>query len=550
MKNFLTLFCTIGTLCCSADIKISHQNTVNGLKGQEGGKEFVYLPKDAAIRKDAINFELPQVLEPGIWELDFELFGNWGTRNPNMVFEFDSDAKIAVEAGYFKLNNGVSKNSTILINQTPITKMKMYSTSKRAWDGIGFIELNIRPAAQNLDLINQRFYFEANVDSNGIVDWSENFPEAVYGLKLSDSTVITCNNTNGKTFKTPKTNDVKVFGKFKNLELDNPKIKTISGQRYVDPAIDYKITPLMQACDLNKIEKGTLTLDFDAPPTLPFYPYNKPICFVTSWDDGRDFDYQLADILEKYQVKGTLAMNNHSQILNDIKSFEKRGFEIASHSYSHPHMGNLSPKGCDLEYASMRGLLEEKLGHVVISFVYPFNYQQAYDEQGEYVIRKLKENGFWGARPTSYSRVKTIDKTQNEHILKSDFHFWEKPANVQARLDKARENKAGDFIYLWGHSYELVNGGAERLEENLAILGKQPDIWYATQGEYSIWSFIRRNLTIERKAPKEFEISLPWLNPYLKEQCSIFLLLPSNVTKALWNGKELPITDGYIEVNL
>ena len=57
--------------------------------------------------------------------------------------------------------------------------------------------------------------------------------------------------------------------------------------------------------------------------------------FETSWDDGVESDFRMADLLEKYQLPGIFFIPTITELKEeDIKRLSQR-FDIGGHSTSH-----------------------------------------------------------------------------------------------------------------------------------------------------------------------------------------------------------------------
>ena len=112
---------------------------------------------------------------------------------------------------------------------------------------------------------------------------------------------------------------------------------------------------------------------------MSFNGKNKAITF--SYDDGIAQDIRLIELLNKYGLKSTFNLNsaqlgNHTMIVREGKDihFNKiakediktvyAGHEIASHTFTHPHLNNLDMGGIAYEVIKDRELLEEKTGKI------------------------------------------------------------------------------------------------------------------------------------------------------------------------------------------
>lgn len=55
-----------------------------------------------------------------------------------------------------------------------------------------------------------------------------------------------------------------------------------------------------------------------------------------------------------------------------VRRLDSSGFQIGSHSMSHPWLAEISPKDCLRELVGSRKILEDKLGHEVVHLAYPY----------------------------------------------------------------------------------------------------------------------------------------------------------------------------------
>lgn len=544
MSRFLPLFfgCMLAGSLAAAPA-LDAEKATGGAKVSENGKTVALLPADGTM-KDRVTIPLSEPLTPGMWIGEFELFG---PRNfsPNVIMSFDGGAGfdcyfLPLRGGFFTMKAGF-----VLDKEARNLTMRFGWLRKKA--GIGLAKATFRPATAQ-DFANLPVFMEVPV-TGGEFKLPAGLPYGVYRYDFPKNTRAVFRCADGAEIRTPsfKTVTVAAPDVVSGKLLDSDFSGTIRVERYLErgsvPAIAGKIIP---AIDRTNPETGTLVLTGGngAAPQFVTYPGDKPIALVTSWDDGQKMDAKLTDMLSRYQIRGTLAMNRHSPIIPELKDYEKRGFEIASHSWSHPFLPLSSPERCKAEADNMRIFLEQQLGHPVISFVFPFNYAPAYDKKGDYVLRSLRDAGFWAARVTSTGTTH-LDTLQEPLTLTPDFHFAAGPDRVRRRLEAARQEKPGAMIYLWGHSYELANGGDAKLDSVLKVLTAQPDVWYATQGEFSLWHLLRRGTVIRPEGNGVFKITTPRLHAYLKT-VPRELRVPAGTTKAVWNGRELPIVNGRI----
>lgn len=111
------------------------------------------------------------------------------------------------------------------------------------------------------------------------------------------------------------------------------------------------------------------------------------ICF----DDGYLSTFKVAyPILKEYQYSATVfvipkAVGEEGYMnLNHLRILQNNGWEIGSHTYSHPDLTTLSPNELEKELKNSKEWLEQR-GFKVYSFAYPYG---AYSEK---VIEKVKK---------------------------------------------------------------------------------------------------------------------------------------------------------------
>lgn len=98
---------------------------------------------------------------------------------------------------------------------------------------------------------------------------------------------------------------------------------------------------------------------------------------VLSFDDGPDSKYtrQILDILSREHVPAVffmIGMNAEGNIPL-VKRIYKEGYEIGSHTFTHPNMAEVSNSRAVLELKATQLLLESITGHSTVLFRAPFN---------------------------------------------------------------------------------------------------------------------------------------------------------------------------------
>jgi len=183
---------------------------------------------------------------------------------------------------------------------------------------------------------------------------------------------------------------------------------------------------------------------------------------IQCWDDGIVDDIRLTDILRRYDAKATFSLNPGLNL--EERSFgwvhEGRevwrlsvselpdvydGFEICSHSMTHPCLTDISADQLDWELRASRDILQGIFKKPVLGFCYPFN---AYNES---IKAALRSAGYIWARGGQndegvFPPLDPFEFNFSCHFLSFDF------------LSKLKIAKERDGIFsFWGHSCEIKN---------------------------------------------------------------------------------------------
>lgn len=211
------------------------------------------------------------------------------------------------------------------------------------------------------------------------------------------------------------------------------------------------------------------------------FPEGRKKALLMSFDDGRDFDRQLADLMRQHNLRGTFHLN--AGTLDEpgfITSTEIQetyaGHEVSAHGYSHPYLSQLSKTARMAEMVEDRRILEQLSGTLVRGMSYPF---------GDYspdVIAALPEYGIEYAR--------TVNAT-GQFLPPIDFLAWHPTCHHQDRMKERLEafKAAPHWVFppvlnIWGHSYEIESTiNLANMKDLLAELGEMPDLWSATYVE-------------------------------------------------------------------
>ena len=277
-------------------------------------------------------------------------------------------------------------------------------------------------------------------------------------------------------------------------------------------------------------------------PSLTLLPWALRSAFVTSWDDGYEQDMRVAVVLRDLGLKGTFFINANSPMVKLARQLEAQGMEVAAHTWSHPHLSRCTPERCWLECAGIRDLLEQRTGHPIISFAYPFGDSVAYDLEGDYVLRALRNAGYWSARWTDTNTF-NISSPTDPLQYGVDAEVREAPALIEARWREALRTE-GSVFHLWGHSWTVSDW--LRFSSLMSGFARRSDVWYATQGEVFVWRWLRNRTTVELLEDTQqrqiVRVSHPWLHPALAKT-PLTLKLPEGATRVLCGTVELGITN-------
>lgn len=239
--------------------------------------------------------------------------------------------------------------------------------------------------------------------------------------------------------------------------------------------------------------------------------------FTTSWDDGSIYDIKLADVLEKYNIKGTFYIPCKVEWLrtlsrNQIREIGKK-FEVGGHTYSHIILTSVKDEIARKEIEDNKKAIEDIIGKQIASFSPP---------QGKFSKRHLKiaeDCGFLLFRTCGYLRVRDVIKNINNMKIKKMFTTLQVyPHTLPTRMISAakridleavaliagnlysilnwrrfgqalltfstREGNENCIFHLWGHSWELEKYNLwTDLESLLKYVKETEKFYFATNSE-------------------------------------------------------------------
>lgn len=233
------------------------------------------------------------------------------------------------------------------------------------------------------------------------------------------------------------------------------------------------------------------------------FPEGKQKAVTFSYDDGVKQDIRLAEMFDKYGVKGTFNItssllkkgegNGNYLSVDQIKEhILDKGHEVAVHTAHHIASALASPTLCIGEVYEGRKQLEGWFDTIVRGMAYADSGVQFFANGNNYETVKniLTYSGI------AYSRIANSDNERFE--LPQDLHAWAPTAHhdnpsLLAWIDKfnslrydnvrAKLNKPA-LMYIWGHSYEFdTKNNWERMEQILDRVSHKDDVWYATNIE-------------------------------------------------------------------
>lgn len=524
----------------------------------EEGLSAVLFPAAAPIN-DKISWVIDGSLPAGLWQVEIEFYQPDGSFSPNQVITFEAGKgeKLAqLDLYYIGFTKGKFSRSIGFYSDKPVSVISLIKSAQRNLNTVGVRSVRIFPATA-ASFENLQFVLHLSGDGRQV---SLPIPliSGIYIGNTPKPVVLTWHMPDGRSFSTPMANEHRVFlDPFaKPLIVSADSLNDIQLTRFplsAEPDMSSAgDQPLILAIDSMKKEERSLKLigyKGKENPRLDLFPYGKTMAIVTSWDDGQEKDMQLMETLLKYKMKGTFFMNRNSSMIPRLRKLEANGMEVGSHSWSHPAFYNSSPKRCLDEAVEMRRFLEKELNHPVISFAFPYNYQPAYDMDGNYVLRSLRQAGYWSGRATTTGENR-IDSLSEPLAMRPDFHFRVGANQTKKRLEELLK-KPGSILYIWGHSYELAGEGQSTLEAVLSTVANRPEIWYATLGELMTWQKIRANLKMEpiskNTGRKELIVKMPWIHPSLR-QVPLSLTVPEGVKEVLWQGKKITVKNRHVQL--
>ncbi len=227
---------------------------------------------------------------------------------------------------------------------------------------------------------------------------------------------------------------------------------------------------------------------------------------TTSWDDGHPLDFKLAELLDKYNLKGTFYIpkaNEEHDVINEkeVEQLSKH-FEIGGHTMSHVRLAKLSNQQLHYEINGCYSWLKNIVNINPVSFCFPGGVYN------RHIMEHALKAGFKVLRTTELLSVvplknsmmpTTIQLYEHErstyfkHLIKrrkiSSLVTWLKSFG-EVKLGRMVEyylmqvGKKGGCLHIWGHSWEIEEHNLwEKLEIVLKEISNLRDFSYRTNAD-------------------------------------------------------------------
>lgn len=202
------------------------------------------------------------------------------------------------------------------------------------------------------------------------------------------------------------------------------------------------------------------------------------------WDDGVANDIKVAEICRRHGAKATFNLNpglsqNQRMAGWKYKDFDVfrlgkaeyksvyEGFELASHTMTHPRPSKIDPEVFRKEAVDARHFIEDLKQREQRGFAWPFG------DFNDACVKILHEEAFAYGRTTK-NALNILEGT-DPMALPSHCHF----ADPEFKRKWHDAKKTGVF-YFWGHSYEMKDDKAlwERYEHLVRDISADPEaLW-------------------------------------------------------------------------
>jgi len=523
-----------------------------------------------------IEWKLEKPLPAGWWHgvVESNFNGGYVNRKINVVMMGGRNPDIRVNSNYVHVEEGEQERLEFWIHTTELTESVRLEPQGDLWrwqktwpvSRITLTQSNPTELDASLPIT-----LELPVNQNGSVDLPFSLPTGNWflGGYMTKPGEAVVEGTEGLpinlSYELDRWKKRRVYSASFHIRSPLNRIQILTKDLFSTVLLRHKATrdvsyevegELMTTVDPERMITETLELHGNGlsgqAPFFPKFPFGKNKVVLTSWDDGKNPDLRCAEILIKHGYKPTFMLNGNSQALDFMDQLEAMGAEIGSHAYSHTALNTLTPAVALQNASAMRQLLENKLGHPVIAFSYPDGYFSSLDEEGDFVLRAVREAGYWIARTQLTSR-QTIDDIDEPLAMRSN-GLWGS-GNKMLVADWPQFVEQDDSVfYLKGHSWQIGNSDEQwqKFDNFVAQFAGHPSAWYPSNNEFALWLWARQQIALSVQSGSSnktvVKLERPWLHPWLAERCPISLDLPEGVTSVTWQGRELPVVDGRVEL--
>lgn len=221
------------------------------------------------------------------------------------------------------------------------------------------------------------------------------------------------------------------------------------------------------------------------------YPNSCLKAVTFSFDDGINNDIKVVELLNKYGLKATFNINTGKANHDDKWYFEEKevyhltmdemkilykGHEVASHSYSHPHIEKLTHEQKCEEIKKDIKNIETCFNQKVKGFISP------YGVRDDDLFLAMKENNIKFGRGVTSTH--SFDIPSNLLDYQPSLRMFEK--DFDKVIDEFINLKPikKQVLFIWTHSYEInTNERWTEFENLLKKLSQQEDIYFSTNSE-------------------------------------------------------------------
>lgn len=210
---------------------------------------------------------------------------------------------------------------------------------------------------------------------------------------------------------------------------------------------------------------------------------------VLTFDDGTIYDQRFIELLNKYNLPCSFNLNaglddfvwyyeNNKPIqrlkLDQVKDLYIN-HEVCSHSFTHPHMTELSKEEVIKQVLSDVERLEQVFGRNITTFAFPFH------DWNDDVIETIVNN-------TNIKNIR-VSKLSNDYLPLDRYHihlnaFYDEEGIYDKLEEYSKNNLENSLFTIVGHSYEFeVNNDWDKIENLLKYLSLKKDIVVTTLEE-------------------------------------------------------------------